>query len=88
MEQVYHLRMVVAELTRVAREVGTEGKLGGQAAIPNDLDGTWKDLTVNVNTMAANLTAQVRDIAKVSKAVAKGDLTQKVLFLWNFYNTL
>ncbi|GHA61026.1 HAMP domain-containing protein [Pontibacter akesuensis] len=65
------------EVTRVAREVGTEGKLGGQASVPN-VAGTWKDLTDNVNSMASNLTSQVRDIAKVATAVAKGDLTQKV----------
>ncbi|WP_187262432.1 HAMP domain-containing protein [Pontibacter beigongshangensis] len=65
------------EVTRVAREVGTEGKLGGQANVPN-VGGTWKDLTDNVNSMASNLTSQVRDIAKVATAVAKGDLTQKV----------
>ncbi|KAI8381053.1 uncharacterized protein BYT42DRAFT_604096 [Radiomyces spectabilis] len=74
---VDQLRMLAAELTRVAREVGTEGKLGGQAEV-RDMDGIWCDLTLNVNTMAANLTAQVRDIAMVSKAVAKGDLTKKV----------
>src|SRR5690606_33076111 len=57
--------------------VGTEGNLGGQANVPR-VEGTWKELTVNVNTMASNLTDQVRDIAKVSTAVAKGDLTQKI----------
>ncbi|KAF8923413.1 hypothetical protein BGZ47_004774, partial [Haplosporangium gracile] len=66
-----------AEVTRVAREVGTEGKLGGQAEV-EDVGGTWKELTDNVNTMASNLTTQVRDIADVSKAVAKGDLSKKV----------
>ncbi|KAF9274155.1 hypothetical protein BGZ68_000901, partial [Mortierella alpina] len=70
---VEQLRTFAAEVTRVAREVGTEGKLGGQAHVKG-VDGTWKELTDNVNTMAANLTAQVRDIANVSKAVAKGDL--------------
>src|SRR5690606_6221839 len=65
------------EVTRVAREVGTEGKLGGQASVPN-VAGTWKELTDNVNTMASNLTSQVRDIANVATAVAKGDLTQKI----------
>ncbi|WP_262386019.1 HAMP domain-containing protein, partial [Hymenobacter sp. BT491] len=65
------------EVTRVAREVGTEGKLGGQANVPN-VRGTWKDLTDNVNTMAASLTSQVRDIANVTTAVARGDLSQKV----------
>jgi methyl-accepting chemotaxis protein len=65
------------EVTRVAKEVGTEGKLGGQAAVPG-VAGTWKDLTDNVNTMAANLTSQVRNIANVTTAVANGDLTQKI----------
>lgn len=74
---VEQLRMFAAEVTRVANEVGTEGKLGGQAVV-NNVGGTWQDLTVSVNTMAANLTAQVRDIANVSKAVARGDLTKKV----------
>ncbi|KAG0048557.1 hypothetical protein BGZ89_004542 [Linnemannia elongata] len=73
---VEQLRTFAAEVTRVAREVGTEGKLGGQAHVKG-VDGTWKELTDNVNTMAANLTAQVRDIASVSKAVAKGDLSKK-----------
>jgi methyl-accepting chemotaxis protein len=66
-----------SEVTRVAKEVGTEGKLGGQAAVPG-VAGTWKDLTENVNTMAANLTTQVRNIAKVGTAIANGDLTQKI----------
>ncbi|KAG0239993.1 hypothetical protein BG011_003797, partial [Mortierella polycephala] len=74
---VDQLRTFAAEVTRVAREVGTEGKLGGQAHVKG-VDGTWKELTDNVNTMAANLTAQVRDIASVSKAVAKGDLSKKI----------
>ncbi|KAF9922855.1 hypothetical protein BGZ67_010226, partial [Mortierella alpina] len=74
---VEQLRTFAAEVTRVAREVGTEGKLGGQAHVKG-VDGTWKELTDNVNTMAANLTAQVRDIASVSKAVARGDLSQKI----------
>jgi HAMP domain-containing protein len=65
------------EVTRVAREVGTEGKLGGQAAVPG-VAGTWKDLTDNVNTLAGNLTSQVRNIAAVTTAVAKGDLSQKI----------
>ncbi|QKV81219.1 HAMP domain-containing protein [Amycolatopsis sp. Hca4] len=65
------------EVTRVAREVGTEGKLGGQATVPG-VAGTWKDLTDNVNSMANNLTDQVRNIATVTAAVAKGDLTQKI----------
>jgi HAMP domain-containing protein/signal transduction histidine kinase/CheY-like chemotaxis protein len=65
------------EVTRVAREVGTEGKLGGQAEVKG-VSGTWRDLTENVNVMASNLTDQVRSIAEVSKAVARGDLTQKI----------
>src|SRR5205823_1563696 len=66
-----------AEVTRVAREVGTEGKLGGQADVKG-VSGTWKDLTDNVNTLAGNLTNQVRNIALVTTAVAKGDLSQKI----------
>jgi CheY-like chemotaxis protein len=66
-----------AEVTRVAREVGTEGKLGGQAQVPG-VAGTWKDLTDNVNSMASNLTTQVRNIAEVATAVAKGDLSRKI----------
>src|SRR5206468_3570553 len=66
-----------AEVTRVAREVGTDGKLGGQAEVRN-VSGTWKDLTDSVNFMASNLTAQVRNIAQVTTAVAKGDLSQKI----------
>src|SRR5262249_13149004 len=66
-----------SEVTRVAREVGTEGKLGGQAAVPG-IAGTWKDLTDNVNFMASNLTGQVRNIAEVTTAVAKGDLSRKI----------
>ncbi|WP_262845912.1 HAMP domain-containing protein, partial [Sphaerisporangium corydalis] len=65
------------EVTRVAREVGTEGELGGQARVPN-VAGTWKDLTDNVNSMANNLTSQVRNIAQVTTAVAQGDLTKKI----------
>src|SRR5213080_1470133 len=65
------------EVTRVAREVGTEGKLGGQASVPG-VAGTWKDLTDNVNTLAGNLTGQVRNIAAVTTAVARGDLSQKI----------
>ncbi len=65
------------EVTRVAREVGTEGKLGGQAQV-SGVSGTWRDLTDNVNSMASNLTSQVRNIAQVATAVAKGDLTQKI----------
>src|ERR1700694_1637050 len=74
---VDQLRSFASEVTRVAREVGTEGKLGGQADV-RGLAGTWKDLTDNVNFMASNLTGQVRNIAEVTKAVAKGDLTKKV----------
>src|SRR5262249_14162097 len=66
-----------SEVTRVAREVGTEGKLGGQAEVP-EVAGTWKDLTDNVNFMASNLTAQVRNIAEVATAIANGDLSQKI----------
>src|SRR5204863_15385 len=65
------------EVTRVAREVGTEGKLGGQAQVPG-VAGTWKDLTDNVNFMATNLTGQVRNIAEVTTAVANGDLSKKI----------
>src|SRR5690606_23585751 len=65
------------EVTRVALEVGTEGKLGGQATVPN-VAGTWKDLTDNVNAMAGNLTVQLRDVSKVATAIASGDLTQKI----------
>ena len=66
-----------AEVTRVAREVGTEGKLGGQAIVPG-VAGIWKDLTDNVNSMATNLTTQVRNIAEVATAVARGDLSRKI----------
>ncbi len=76
-QMVDSLNVFASEVSRVAREVGTEGNLGGQANVPR-VEGTWKELTVNVNTMASNLTDQVRDIAKVSTAVAKGDLTQKI----------
>ncbi|KAF1800410.1 hypothetical protein FB192DRAFT_1283970 [Mucor lusitanicus] len=76
-DMVDQLRVFASEVTRVAREVGTEGKLGGQARVPN-VDGTWKDLTDNVNTMATNLTTQVRSIAVVTKAVANGDLSKKI----------
>ena len=76
-QMVDSLNIFGDEVTRVAREVGTEGKLGGQAVVP-DVKGTWKDLTDNVNTMASNLTSQVRDIANVATAVARGDLSQKV----------
>jgi signal transduction histidine kinase/HAMP domain-containing protein len=75
---VDQLNAFAAEVTRVAREVGTEGKLGGQAKVPG-VAGTWKDLTDNVNVMAANLTEQVRGIVKVVTAVANGDLTQKLI---------
>ncbi|HEX9895485.1 MAG TPA: response regulator, partial [Gemmatimonadales bacterium] len=74
---VDQLNAFAAEVTRVAREVGTEGKLGGQATVPG-VAGTWKDLTDNVNVMAANLTEQVRGIVKVVTAVANGDLSQKL----------
>jgi HAMP domain-containing protein len=74
---VDQLRSFAAEVTRVAREVGTEGKLGGQAQV-RDVSGVWKDLTDNVNVMAANLTAQVRNIADVTIAVASGDLSKKI----------
>jgi signal transduction histidine kinase/HAMP domain-containing protein len=74
---VDQLNAFAAEVTRVAREVGTEGKLGGQAQVPG-VAGTWKDLTDNVNVMAANLTEQVRGIVKVVTAVANGDLSQKL----------
>src|SRR6476620_11527940 len=71
---VDQLRSFASEVTRVAREVGTEGKLGGQADV-RGLAGTWKDLTDNVNFMASNLTSQVRNIAAVTTAVANGDLS-------------
>ncbi len=74
---VDQLRSFAAEVTRVAREVGTEGKLGGQADV-RDVAGTWKDLTDSVNSMAGNLTGQVRNIADVTKAVANGDLSKKI----------
>jgi HAMP domain-containing protein len=75
---VDQLNAFAAEVTRVAREVGTEGKLGGQAQVPG-VAGTWKDLTDNVNVMAANLTEQVRGIVKVVTAVANGDLKQRLI---------
>ncbi|CAG8774471.1 14904_t:CDS:2, partial [Dentiscutata erythropus] len=89
---VDQLRMFAAEVTRVAREVGTEGILGGHAQV-KDVGGTWKELTDNVNTMANNLTAQVRDIANVSKAVARGDLSKKITVdvkgeIWDLKNTI
>ncbi|HXS48710.1 MAG TPA: HAMP domain-containing protein [Sphingomicrobium sp.] len=74
---VDQLNAFASEVTRVAREVGTEGKLGGQAQVPG-VGGTWKDLTDNVNAMAANLTGQVRNIAEVTTAVASGDLSKKI----------
>src|SRR5204863_9793931 len=74
---VDQLASFASEVTRVAREVGTEGKLGGQAPIKG-LAGTWKDLTENVNLMAGNLTGQVRNIATVTTAVANGNLTKKI----------
>ena len=74
---VDQLRSFAAEVTRVAREVGTEGKLGGQADV-RGVAGTWKDLTDSVNFMASNLTGQVRNIADVTKAVAAGDLSKKI----------
>jgi HAMP domain-containing protein/CheY-like chemotaxis protein/signal transduction histidine kinase len=74
---VDQLRSFASEVTRVAREVGTEGKLGGQAIVPG-VAGTWKDLTDNVNSMASNLTGQVRNIAEVSTAIARGDLSRKI----------
>ena len=74
---VDQLRSFAGEVTRVAREVGTEGRLGGQAQVP-EVAGTWKDLTDSVNSMAGNLTAQVRNIAEVSTAIANGDLSRKI----------
>src|SRR5205814_1418565 len=74
---VDRLRSFAAEVTRVAKEVGTEGKLGGQAEV-EDVSGTWRGLTENVNMMASNLTDQVRNIALVTTAVANGDLSKKI----------
>src|SRR5437762_766590 len=74
---VDQLRGFASEVTRVAREVGTEAKLGGQAIVPG-VAGTWKDLTDSVNAMATNLTVQVRNIAEVTTAVARGDLSRKI----------
>ena len=74
---VDQLNAFAGEVTRVAREVGTEGKLGGQAQV-RGVAGTWKDLTDNVNSMAGNLTGQVRNIAEVATAVARGDLSRKI----------
>jgi HAMP domain-containing protein/CheY-like chemotaxis protein/signal transduction histidine kinase len=92
---VYQLNGFASEVSRVAREVGTEGKLGGQASVPG-VAGTWKDLTDNVNSMASNLTAQVRNIAEVTTAVARGDLSRtitadakgEILELKNTINTM
>jgi HAMP domain-containing protein/CheY-like chemotaxis protein/signal transduction histidine kinase len=91
---VDQLRAFASEVTRVAREVGTDGKLGGQAQVPG-VAGTWKDLTDSVNSMASNLTGQVRNIAEVSTAIASGDLSKKItvnvsgeiLFLKDTINT-
>src|SRR5437667_4075353 len=74
---VDQLRSFASEVTRVAREVGTEGILGGQADVPG-VSGTWKGLTDSVNSMASNLTGQVRNIAEVTTAVAQGDLSRKI----------
>src|SRR5438309_1369563 len=74
---VDQLNGFASEVSRVAREVGSDGKLGGQATVPG-VDGTWKDLTDNVNSMAANLNGQVRNIAEVTTAVARGDLSKKI----------
>src|SRR3989475_12513566 len=74
---VDQLNGFAAEVTRVAREVGTEGKLGGQAEVQGAA-GTWKDLTDKVNSMASNLTSQVRNIAEVATAVARGDLSRRI----------
>src|SRR5205807_250095 len=74
---VDQLQAFASEVTRVAREVGTDGKLGGQALVPG-VAGTWKDLTDSVNSMASNLTGQVRNIAEVSTAIASGDLSKKI----------
>ena len=92
---VDQLNAFASEVSRVAREVGTEGKLGGQAQV-RGVGGVWKDLTDNVNSMAANLTGQVRNIAEVTTAVARGDLSKKItvdvrgeiLALKNTFNTM
>jgi HAMP domain-containing protein/signal transduction histidine kinase/DNA-binding response OmpR family regulator len=89
---VDQLGALANEVTRVAREVGTEGKLGGQAIVPG-VSGTWKDLTESVNSMAGNLTAQVRNIADVTIAVAKGDLSRKITVdvrgeIWELKDTI
>src|SRR5262249_7667990 len=75
--KVDQLNGFAADVTSVAREVGTEGKLGGQAMV-RGVAGTWKDLTDNVNSMASNLTGQVRNIAEVATAIARGDLSRKI----------
>jgi HAMP domain-containing protein len=74
---VDQMNAFAGEVTRVAREVGSEGRLGGQAQVPG-VGGTWKDLTDNVNFMASNLTGQVRNIAEVATAIANGDLSRKI----------
>ena len=74
---VDQLRQFAQEVTKIAKAVGTDGELGGQATV-HDVEGTWKDLTQNVNLMALNLTTQVREIASVTTAVARGDLSQKI----------
>jgi len=74
---VDQLSSFASEVTRVAKEVGTEGQLGGQADVKG-VAGTWKDLTENVNAMAGNLTVQLRDMSKVSSAIASGDLSRKI----------
>src|SRR5437879_131169 len=74
---VEQLRSFASEVTRVGREVGTDGRLGGQAVVPG-VAGTWKDLTDSVNAMCGNLTGQVRNIADVTTAVARGDLSRKI----------
>src|SRR6266850_7189795 len=83
---VGQLNGFASEVSRVAREVGTEGKLGGQAQVPG-VAGVWKDLTDNVNSMAANLTGQVRNIAEVTIAIAKGDLSKKINMLVDQLNS-
>lgn len=89
---VDQLQQFAREVTKIAREVGTEGRLGGQATV-HDVEGTWRDLTENVNGMAMNLTTQVREIAKVTTAVARGDLTKKIGVeakgeIWELKNTI
>src|SRR6201996_651208 len=76
-KMIQQLSVFTSEVTRVAREVGTDGKLGGQAQVP-DVAGTWKDLTDSVNSMASNLTGQVRNIAEVATAIASGNLSKKI----------